>query len=208
MSEDKVAYTALGSIIGGTILGYGMYRYNKHLQSQAQSQSVHGSLIRSDVPVSMIPATSSTIVKFAIGKYDKYYGDGWRQATAAELTNPAFQAALVQAHQARGGWPLLEEPLICNEGLCVAEGIVQIDGKYVVEVGHTGSQQLRGVYPAMNRRTQVAWTTTAPALGNNWTVYECDGVDYPCLFVKESASGGKKTRRRKASRKQKRGTRK
>ncbi len=104
--------------------------------------------------------------------------------TAAEWRDPAFQGALVQAHREGGGWALLEEPLLCSAGLRVAEGKVQIDGAAVNEVGHTnGSQQLRGVYPAMNYLTQVAWTTTAPALGDKWTVKSGIAGDPPCLFV-------------------------
>ncbi len=123
----------------------------------------------------------------AIGQYDTIYADGWRRATAAEWRDPAFQAALVQAHQEGGGWALLEEPLECNAALYVADGLVQIDGSYVAEVGFDGSQRLRGVYPAINLDTKVAWTTTAPALGNDWTIYtwrkKVSGGNPPCLFV-------------------------
>ena len=97
-------------------------------------------------------------------------------ATSADWTDPAFQAALVQAHREGKGWALLEEHLLITGSLCVAEGYVRIDGARVVEVGRiarnrfTFYRQLRGVYPAKNFDTMVAWTTTAPALGNNWTV--------------------------------------
>ncbi len=114
-------------------------------------------------------------------------------ATSADWTDPAFQAALVQAHREGKGWALLEEPLLIPGSLCVAEGWVVIDGARVVEVGRnrfTFYQQLRGVYPAKNFDTMVAWTTTAPALGNNWTVFawnpwhkenDMDGI--PCIYV-------------------------
>jgi hypothetical protein len=124
---------------------------------------------------------------FAIGKYETVYGDGWRKATEAEWRNPAFQAALVQAHREGGGWPLLEEPLQCNGLLFVAEGWVLIDGARVIEVGYDPNdtdQQLCGVYPAMNIDTKVAWTTTAPALGNKWDVEAWKPQSNPpCLFV-------------------------
>ena len=207
MSEDNVPYTVLGSIIGGSaILGYGMYRYNKHLQSQGQS---HDSF-----------ATPTTIeqqdsLKFAIGKYNnaKSYGQDWRMAREADWTNPAFQAALVQAHrEGGGGWPLLEDPLVCNSTLYVAEGAVMIDGAFVTEVMCIG-KELRSKYRAMNWGTEAAWTTTEPALGNNWTVKAFEPTwNPPCLFVHNSYKplnlGGKRTHRRKHSRKQKRGTRK
>ena len=131
-------------------------------------------------------------IKFAIGKYhnDDTYDKGWRRATAAQWGDPAFQAKLVQAHREGGGWPLLEEPLVCDNVLYVAEGPVRIDGAYVIEVGHnwSKSQKLRGVYPAMNMTTQVAWTTTAPALGNTWTVAQASTYDnVPCLFVRDES---------------------
>ncbi len=122
----------------------------------------------------------------SIGKHNTAYGDGWRRATEADWTDPAFQAALVQAHQEGGGWALLEEPLECNDMLHVAEGWVGIDRAPIVEVGHSlpSPQQLRGYYPARNCNTHVAWTTTAPALGNNWTVTACKPISSPpCLFV-------------------------
>jgi hypothetical protein len=117
----------------------------------------------------------------------------------------------VQAHREGGGWALLEEPLDCNGQLCVAEGAVRIDRAGIVEVGHNGGQQLQGVYPAMDWSTKVAWTTTPPALGNNWTVkaekYRSTN-NYPCLFVHDpKSSAGKKTRRHKKSKTKKYGKR-
>lgn len=120
----------------------------------------------------------------AVGKYNKTY-PYYRKVTAADWKNPTFQAQLVAAHQKGGGWSLLEEPLICNNYLHVAEGLVEIDRAGVVEVGFNGFQQLSNVYPAMNIDTEVAWTTTAPAPSNKWTVEKYDSRDYPCLFVKD-----------------------
>ena len=213
MSEDKVVYTALGSIIGvGAIGAIGVYAYQRSLGS---------------TPIPRRKIGPADPIKFAIGKYDKApsYGKEWRQATATDWTNPAFQAELVKAHNDNGGWALLEEPLVCNNSLCVAEGAVMIDGAPVVEVGFKmfSTQELRGVYPAMNMTTEEAWTATAPALGNNWSIWAPDVKKNisspPCLFVHDSynpskatslssGEGGKKSRTRKHSRKQKRGTRK
>ena len=155
----------------------------------------------------------------AVGKYDVEY-PGYRKVTEAEWQDPAFQADLVQAHQDGGGWPLLEEPLECSNILFVFEGSVWINGAPVVEVRYNGSQQLRGVYPAMNYTTSVAWTDRVPAAkGDDWTVMMVNpDSNPPCLFVHDSyipskatglssGKGGKKSRRRKGSRKQKRGTR-
>lgn len=132
-----------------------------------------------------LATTGGPALRFKVGIYDKTY-PGWHRATAADWKNSEFQKALVQAHQEGGGWPLLEEPLLCNTALNVEEGWARIDGERIVEVGYTnGTQQLRGVYPAMNFGTEVAWTTTAPTLGDNWTVKNRIGLDYPCLFVQD-----------------------
>jgi hypothetical protein len=157
--------------------------------------------------------------QFAVGKYNKEYSD-YRKVTAADWTNPTFQAQLVAAHQKGGGWSLLEKPLVCNSPLCVADGGVMIDGVFVAEVGYntsSNSQQLRDVYPAMNLKTKVAWTTEAPELGNNWTVTGMSPYSNPpCLFVHESynsapAGGSRRSRRHKRRnyvKKQKKRTRK
>jgi hypothetical protein len=142
-----------------------------------------------DVP-SIAAATANPIIKyaFAVGMHNKDYGNSWRMVTEAEWMDFEFQAKLVKAHQESGGWALLEESLICNNGLYVAEGLALIDNEMVVEVGHNGSQQLQSVYPAMNEDTKVAWTMTPPALGNNWTIDKNTKIlSYPCLFVRTSA---------------------
>ena len=191
------------SIAVGVVSGiiFGVYKMSDGANPVLSSNSV-----------APIPALQSSSAKFAIGKYNGNYGQGWRRATAADWTNPAFQAALVQAHREGGGWPLLEEPLECNGVLYVDEGFVQIDGNYVSEVGFTNGsqQQLRGVYPAMNWDTSVAWTTREPALGKNWSViffYLFDAkYNPPCLFVRNQvSSAGKKTRRHKKSKTKKYG---
>ena len=156
--------------------------------------------------------------QFAVGHRNKEYPD-YRKVTAAEWKNPTFQAQLVEAHQEGGGWALLEEPFECNDTLCVAEGWVTIDGALVAEVGsdpYGPHQQIRGVYPAMNTKTNVAWTTTLPALGNNWTARAYSQSRAPCLFVHESynpAPGGgsrrsRRHKRRNYIKKQKKRTRK
>ena len=56
-----------------------------------------------------------------VGKGHRTYRD-YRPLTAAEWLDPTVNACILAAHQQRGGWALLEEPLICNGGLCVADG--------------------------------------------------------------------------------------
>ena len=126
---------------------------------------------------------NSTTIRVAVGKYTTDY-PGYRKVTMANWMNSTFQTALLQAHQQRGGWPLLEDPLLCNYELFVDEGGAQIDGAYVAEVGFNSSQQLRGVYSAMNTSTKVEWNTTAPTLGSNWRVVKSNVRDGPCLFVR------------------------
>jgi hypothetical protein len=60
---------------------------------------------------------------------------------------------------------------------------------HVTEVGFDGKQNLHNVYPATSDAVNpVAWTTTPPTLGNNWTIdASTDGRDFPCLFVRTSA---------------------
>ena len=56
---------------------------------------------------------------FVVGHYDSVTSD-YRHATPGDWTNPQFQAALVEAHQKHGGWPILDElPFYANSPLCV-----------------------------------------------------------------------------------------
>ena len=158
--------------------------------------------------------------QFAIGDYRKEY-DGYRKATKADVTKLTFQTALVKAHQEGGGWPLLEESLNCFRALRVADGLLMIDEQPVAKVGWNENEHAQGVYPAMNYKTEVPWTTVPPKLGNNWTFSESGGTGnvywtFPCLFVHKSyneAQGGGSRRSRKHKRsnyikKQKKRTRK
>ena len=212
----KIRDGVIGGVVGGVAIAAIALGYKKFSQQPLLAPPSSALSNSALINVSINPPVASSL-EFAIGKYNKAqsYGKDWRMATEADWMNRAFQVALVKAHQKGGGWPLLEEPLICNRTLYVAEGFVMINGASVAEVGYNPRNPeeynnfLFHVYPAMNQDTQVTWTTLAPSAGANWTVARA--LTYsnpPCLFVKESASGGKKTCRRKGSRKQKRGTRK
>ena len=135
-------------------------------------------------------ADGYTNYEFGIGKYNNEYDDGWRQATATEWMTLQFRAALILAHQKGGGWPLLEDSLVCNNSLYVHEGEVKINGEYVVEDGFNilSPQQLHNVYPAMNFGTKVSWTRMLPAVYDTWSVVDANVTitdNPPCLFVKE-----------------------
>lgn len=166
------------SLVG--ILGFFYYEKWKNLSNNSNSTLQVDSDSRApEFQVNKLPGN----INYAVGMYNRKYS-GWRQATQADWTNPTIQKELVEANQKDGGWPLLEEPLICNDVLWVTEGTAKINNQFVNEVGFNWGQQLQGVYSAMNSRTQVAWTTTAPALGNNWTV-ESNTIKLnpPCLFI-------------------------
>ena len=171
--------------------------------------------------------------QFAVGYRNKKYDD-YRMATADEWRDPAFQAALVAAHQAYGGWPVLEIPLKFEgsdrSGLYVDEGYVKVDGAPIfadstvigdkgVKYGDNPSSYFHVYkYSAINDDTYVPWTERAPALGNNWTVRvrPPGQQSRPGLFVHESynpAPGGgsrrsRRHKRRNYIKKQKKRTRK
>ena len=129
-------------------------------------------------------------LQFGIAKYNTHFKDGWRHATGEEWMTPQFQAALILDHITHMGWKLLQNPLTCNDSLYVNEGEVNINGNNVVEVGFNLSQELRGVYPAMNFGTNVSWTKMQPKVDDTWSVVPKDinnttEKNPPCLFVKE-----------------------
>ena len=76
----------------------------------------------------------------------------------------------------------MEEPLLCNSVLCVAEGYVEVDGASIVEVGCNCEQELRGRYPAMNIDTKAPWTIAAPSL-HRWDVKPWNIRNSPCLYI-------------------------
>ena len=212
-----------GSVVGGIALLYGVgaiySHYNvKNVQPQQQIQPT----IMYTPPGKIDSQVDSRGIKsnYAVGKYNGNY-KGWRRMTINEVNNDKYR--LLAAH-GETGWPLLEKPLECNGVLFVAEGSVRINKAYVTDVGFTFGKkhQLLDVYSAMDSetkvpwtdklvRTEVAWTTMDLALSNEWATTEIvPTINPPCLFVRDAAlpRGGKKTRRRKGSRKLKRGTRK
>ena len=124
-------------------------------------------------------------VAFAVGKGNKKY-PGYRKLTAAEWKDAAVGARLLAAHASGGGWSLLEEPLRCDGVLCVAEGLVLVDGSCIAEVGfnYLNPQELCGRYPAMNRDTKAPWTAAAPSL-HRWGVDSYNIGDSPCLYIRQ-----------------------
>ncbi len=106
--------------------------------------------------------------------------------TQVEWLDRVVRARLLAEHASYGGWPLLEDPLVVNDTLFVAEGYVQLSSNFVTAIGHVYPQQLsvRGVYKATFLGSMNDWTTETPSLDGNWTVTRMDTADHPCIFVR------------------------
>ena len=106
------------------------------------------------------------------------------------------------AHQIGKGWPLLEDPLECDNILYVAEGNVLIDKALVVSVRYDdrlehpfgyyhipSHKALYEKYSAMNNDTDKKWIDKPPTSGNNWTVNRRtvnNTYNPSCLYVHKS----------------------
>ncbi len=127
--------------------------------------------------------------EFGVGKADQSY-TGYKKLTSAQWSNLNLQKDLLFILRIHGGWPLLEEPLSCKNGLCIAEGFVLVDGSWVVETGFTHGQQCLSVgrYSPMQWNSKTPWLDKAawPKLGSNWTFGSSLIYDYPCLFIRQS----------------------
>lgn len=155
----------------------------------------HSSVSKDDVATTVAIAAAvandiSTSIRVAVGKYNKDY-PGYRKVTMANWTNPAFQAALVQAHQQGGGWPLLERPLQYDSGLFVLEGQAMINDNYVVDISWSNqlSYTLQTGFFPKNSATKTPWTTAPPTLNDIWTVNTSSvpkAESSLCLFVKDN----------------------
>jgi hypothetical protein len=151
---------------------------------------------------------------FAVGYRNTIY-PGWRLMTEAEWKTRENQAKLVEEHQRNIGWPLLETPLESFGYLHVNNGLATINGNERIINAHTilnaslpksKDNLLDDMYLAMNDSTKIPWTTKPPKPGKKWGIFELRSQfgNPPALFVKKNtAVGGKKTRRRKSSKKSK-----
>ena len=131
------------------------------------------------------PSLPTPLTEFAVGRHNQAYPQ-WRMLTRLEWQTPDISAQLVAVHQQKGGWPLLEAPLL-NEPLCVLEGFAEVcDGQGIVDVGFASKLPLQVRFAAMTFDSQVPWMTTLPRLDCGWTVHtEQFAPDhFPCLFVK------------------------
>ncbi len=107
--------------------------------------------------------------------------------TAADWENPAVRTRLVAEHAQKGGWVLLEEPLVVNANLCVAEGPVQVDDQGVSVKGRTPNTScpVHGVYEAMSWPSKISWLAQPPRIDGDWTVQPQDSIGlFPCLFIR------------------------
>lgn len=123
--------------------------------------------------------------EFAVGSGRQNYGDkGYFKLTAEEWRDPATSSRLLASHAATSGWPLLEDPLKCNDALIVAEGWALVNGSKIVEFGHDGKQQLHGFYPAASKDDKRDWKSSPPS-NQNWTIKQfiLSASDEPCLYI-------------------------
>ncbi len=105
---------------------------------------------------------------------------GYRHITVEEVRAEA--ACIIATHRCWGGLPLLPQQLACNHLLYVAKGFLLVGGAGVTERGYSGSQVIRGVYPAQNHSTKAPWppTTAELAAATVPSVYSPSG--WPQLF--------------------------
>lgn len=168
--------------------------FKAFIQSHAVVPIGHSNVPIDDVAtaVAIAEAIGDYPIRIAVGKYGKNY-DGYRVVRMEDWMNPAFQAALLQAHKENGGWQLLERPLICEESLYVNEGCVIIDHNPIIEVGHNRKQKLLTKYSAMNAGTNVEWNIVMPTFDNEWRVIPhnmatISSKHIPCLFIEYAGS--------------------
>ena len=131
--------------------------------------------------------------EFAVGYYNTAYGNGWRKATKADWKNPEFQAALVQAHQERDGWALLEKLLECRNYLAVEEGLVKIKNNYIMSSKQSffTTSKIKDVYFAkltpMDKLCNIILFNKLLKSKEDWDV-SIDDNDIsnnpPCLFYR------------------------
>ena len=159
--------------------------------------------------------------QFAIGDYKEEY-DNYRKATEADVTNHAFQAALVKAH-GQTGWPFLGDIQGNLTGLHIDDKkLLLIDGAPITHAPLIDKRIPNNNYYAINAHTWVPWTTTPPESTANWAIssvppeFSNKVWTFPCLFVHKSYNsvpkgGSRRSRRYKRRnyvKKQKKRTRK
>lgn len=121
-----------------------------------------------------------------MGKSTKTYL-GYRALSKKEWCDNSVASRILAVHQKLGGWPLLEEPLLCNLPLCLADGTIpKINRGSIVEVGFNTDkpQQLQGSYVAKTLHGE-SWLVVLPAL-DNWSADKWVLETRPCLFVRKA----------------------
>jgi hypothetical protein len=114
----------------------------------------------------------------------KYFS--YRPLTQSEWTNRAIQARLLSEHERNGGWRLLEQPLVANHTLHVAEGCVKIENMFVTAVDHSDPKDfsIRSLYVVKLLGKSGDWTMKKPSLDVAWTCTANDLKGHPCLFIR------------------------
>ena len=139
--------------------------------------------------------------EFAIGLYGKEYNDDWRMLTEAEWTNFEIQQELMAEYTKdfKYSWPLLENPLVCRDGLFIEEGLVYINGS---TISHENSQPLfdvtiRGQYSARRSdprtyekeiipvHTQRNFSRAIHERPKGWKIHKMNPhKKTPCLYIR------------------------
>lgn len=139
--------------------------------------------------------------EFAIGLYGKEYNDDWRMLTEAEWTNFEIQQELMAEYTKdfKYSWPLLENPLVCRDGLFIEEGLVYINGSTISD---ENSQPLfdvtiRGQYSARRSNprtyekeiipvhTQRNFNRAIQERTKGWKIHKMNPPKKaPCLYIR------------------------
>jgi hypothetical protein len=123
---------------------------------------------------------------FLVGHADRSY-PGFRKITAMDWQcDRVMRSLLLSEHLRYGGWQVLDDPLVANAFLCVAEGQCRIDAQPITMAEYRGilPVYVRGTWAAANYDTQVPWGAMPPPLDGQWTVFAIDIKNWPCLFVR------------------------
>jgi hypothetical protein len=129
---------------------------------------------------------------------------GYRKMTRDDVYNKATRRLLLREHASNQGWVLLEDPLVVKFPLCVAEGLLTIDGVAVTVVGKRDKTDdgvelpVHNVYTAIFEGSELTLTAGRSASSSFlrlmqdafWSVHTQDIEDHrddeqhhPCLYV-------------------------
>jgi len=136
---------------------------------------------------------------FAVGVYGETYA-GWRMVTKKDLEDDTFRKDIVHSiSEENPGWPLLENHMLSTGGLSVADGILHINNKLILDhsTAHdyfhcvlsgmyypiTDIEDLN-IYDPLEPNYKYSWSIKYPML-KNWTVKSGISMkERPILYVR------------------------